>query len=219
MLQSGHQARRKLNQLKNGEATAANENLYSSAKAKINVNHLADLFDFRLGWITAKKTHKHLQQLGYGSRVPHVTSQLKPVVSKLRCWVRKLIRHRLNKWCEHMWSKDCKRDPPAQRKGGSPRSKLPGSLWSFPHHWNLLFHVGLAWSESRTRGWFAQGWQSCSLKSEPIRLPMETWEQAHQEKFSNTFILVASSELWWKAVMRENTLFLPLKIIKILKKH
>lgn len=57
--------------------------LCSNAKAEMNVNHLAGLFDFRLGWITAKKTHKHLQQLGYG--IPHVTSQLNPVVSKLRC--------------------------------------------------------------------------------------------------------------------------------------
>lgn len=117
-----------------------------------------------------------------------------------------------------MGSKDCTMDP--QRKGGSLRSSLPGSLSSFPPHWNLLFHVGLAWSESRTQERFAQGWQSCSLKSEPIRLPMETWKQTHQEKFSNTFILVAYFELWWKALMRENTVFLLLKIIKILmKKH
>lgn len=86
MLQSGHQARQKLNQQKNGEARAANENHHLiQCKGKINVSHLAGLLDFRLGWITAKKTHKHLQQLGYGSHVPHVTSQLKPVVSKLGC--------------------------------------------------------------------------------------------------------------------------------------
>lgn len=73
-MQSGQQARRKLNQLKNWEARAANENycLYSSAKEKINVNHLAGLFDFILEWITAKKTHKHLPQLGYANGVQHL---------------------------------------------------------------------------------------------------------------------------------------------------
>jgi len=98
-------------------------------RKKKNVHHLAGLFDFTLEWITAKTTHQALATAWiWQSCLTPVASQLKRVVSKLRCWVRKLIRHRLSKWCEHMWSKDCKMDPVPQRKRRSPKSKPAGSL-------------------------------------------------------------------------------------------
>lgn len=97
-MQSGLQTRQKLNQLKTGCQFC----FYSNAKEKLNANHLAACLTSYWHGSQKKDTQAPATAGTWQSCSAPVASHLKAVVSKLRFWVRKLIRHRPSKWCVHV---------------------------------------------------------------------------------------------------------------------